>query len=262
MFPEPTELLLIGYSIESLWTPKSKSNTLTPKTNSGRHWLQEHAHQQWSLKDGARRRWQHVAASKVEYQHREELFAHMGQSHRAQVRFPGRSRRCNGLVCNPNALSHTDPASLVPCCDVETSPTPFASFVAHMPVWPPFQQVLPEHRALEQGCWGEGRFALKSATARVTTNIMVRDLDLGEPRAADGRRLEVVVDALVSGMCQLVVDATVVCTLHCDGSPHRAENMDGVVTQNWPWWGPEEEPVSWFLALRLEAACPWKPLRS
>ena len=33
-FPEPTELLLIGYSIESMWTPKSKSSTLTPKTNS------------------------------------------------------------------------------------------------------------------------------------------------------------------------------------------------------------------------------------
>ena len=34
MFPEPTELFLIGCSIESIWTPKSKSNTLTPKTNS------------------------------------------------------------------------------------------------------------------------------------------------------------------------------------------------------------------------------------
>ena len=32
MFPEPTELLLIGCSIESTRTPKSKSNTLTPKT--------------------------------------------------------------------------------------------------------------------------------------------------------------------------------------------------------------------------------------
>ena len=29
---EPTELLLIGCSIESIWTPRSKSNTLTPKT--------------------------------------------------------------------------------------------------------------------------------------------------------------------------------------------------------------------------------------
>ena len=34
MFPGPTELLLIGCSIESIWTPKSKFNILTPKTNS------------------------------------------------------------------------------------------------------------------------------------------------------------------------------------------------------------------------------------
>ena len=33
MFPEPTELRLIGYSIESIWTPKSKSSTSTPKPN-------------------------------------------------------------------------------------------------------------------------------------------------------------------------------------------------------------------------------------
>ena len=32
--PEPTELLLIGCLIELIWTPKSKSNTSTPKTNS------------------------------------------------------------------------------------------------------------------------------------------------------------------------------------------------------------------------------------
>ena len=32
--PEPTELLLIGCSIELIWTPKSKSNTSKPKTNS------------------------------------------------------------------------------------------------------------------------------------------------------------------------------------------------------------------------------------
>ena len=31
MFPELTELHLIGCSIESIWTPKSKSNTLTQK---------------------------------------------------------------------------------------------------------------------------------------------------------------------------------------------------------------------------------------
>ena len=34
MFPEPSELLLIGCSIELIWIPKFKSNTSTPKTNS------------------------------------------------------------------------------------------------------------------------------------------------------------------------------------------------------------------------------------
>ena len=32
MFPGLTELHMIGYSIEPIWTPKSKSNTSTPKT--------------------------------------------------------------------------------------------------------------------------------------------------------------------------------------------------------------------------------------
>ena len=99
---------------------------------------------------------------------------------------------------------------------------------------------------------------------------MVRDLDFAELRAADGRRLEVVVDGFpLFGGCQLVVDTTLVCALHCDGSPHRgAENLDGVVLERArrrmeqtyiEVVGPEEEPVLWFLALRLEAACPWRP---
>ena len=44
MFPEPTELLLIGCSIESIWTLKSKSNTLAPKTNSQTYWPREISH--------------------------------------------------------------------------------------------------------------------------------------------------------------------------------------------------------------------------
>ena len=34
MFPELTELPLSGCSIELIWTPKSITNTLTPRTNS------------------------------------------------------------------------------------------------------------------------------------------------------------------------------------------------------------------------------------
>ena len=83
---------------------------------------------------------------------------------------------------------------------------------------------------------GRRGFALESATARVcreaggrvTTNVMVRDLDLDDPRAEDGRRLEVVVGGLpLFGGCQLAVDATVVSALHCDGSPTQRSREHG-----------------------------------
>ena len=44
MFPEPTKLRLIGYSIESMWTRKPKSNMLTPRTNSQMYWQREISH--------------------------------------------------------------------------------------------------------------------------------------------------------------------------------------------------------------------------
>ena len=44
MFPGPTELRLIGYSIESIWTPKSKSDTSTPKTNLPTSWPKGTSH--------------------------------------------------------------------------------------------------------------------------------------------------------------------------------------------------------------------------
>ena len=44
MFPRPTQLLLIGCSIESIWTPRFKSNTLTPRTNSQTYWQKGISH--------------------------------------------------------------------------------------------------------------------------------------------------------------------------------------------------------------------------
>ena len=44
MFPEPTELLLIGCLIELIWTQKTKSSTFTPKTNSQTYWPREISH--------------------------------------------------------------------------------------------------------------------------------------------------------------------------------------------------------------------------
>ena len=88
---------------------------------------------------------------------------------------------------------------------------------------------------------GRRGFALESVAARicreaggrVTSNVMVRDLDLPVPDTSDSRRLEVVVDGLpLYGGCQLAVDTTLVCALHCDGSLHRgAADAVGVVAQ-------------------------------
>ena len=64
----------------------------------------------------------------------------------------------------------------------------------------------------------------------MTTNVLLRDLDLGFVGAeADGRRLEIVVDglSLFSG-AQLAVDTTLVCALRRDGRPTtRAAVEDG-----------------------------------
>ena len=69
------------------------------------------------------------------------------------------------------------------------------------------------------------------AGARVTTNILVRDLDLAEPNAPDGGRLEVGVDGLpLFGGAQLAIDTTLVSTLHENGLPRRAA-VDGAALQ-------------------------------
>ena len=66
------------------------------------------------------------------------------------------------------------------------------------------------------------------ARGRVSTNVLVRDLDVAVPDALDGRRLEVVADGLpLFGGAQLAVDTTV-SPLHADGSPHR-HAADGAV---------------------------------
>ena len=66
--------------------------------------------------------------------------------------------------------------------------------------------------------------------ARVSTNVMVRDLDVLAPQALDSRRLEVVAEGLpLFGGMQLAIDATLVSPLHCDGTARPgAAHIDGV----------------------------------
>ena len=121
------------------------------------------------------------------------------------------------------------------CCDVSSSHCLFRCILAGVAV-KLTSLATTEHCVHKQACWAKrvriGKCdsqSLPGGRWRVTTNVMVRDLDLDDPRAADARRLEVVVDGSpLCGGCQLAVDATVVSALHCDGSPHRGA-VDGVV---------------------------------
>ena len=63
----------------------------------------------------------------------------------------------------------------------------------------------------------------------MTTNVLLRDLDVGMHNVADGRRLEVVADGLpLFGGAQLAIDTTLVCALRRGGNPtHNAANEDG-----------------------------------
>ena len=63
----------------------------------------------------------------------------------------------------------------------------------------------------------------REAGARVTTNILVRDLDLAEPNATDG-------PLPLFGGAQLAIDTTLVSTLHANGLPRRA-GVDGAALQ-------------------------------
>ena len=79
------------------------------------------------------------------------------------------------------------------------------------------------------GFWaGEGS-RWRVLGARVSTNVMLRDLDISPPQNSDGRRLEVVAEGLtLFGGCQLALDATLVSPLHGDGTHRRgADITDG-----------------------------------
>ena len=65
--------------------------------------------------------------------------------------------------------------------------------------------------------------------ARVSTNVMVRDLDIVQGNS-DSRRLEVIAEGLsLIGRVQLALDATLVFAHHGDGTPLRkADTTNGV----------------------------------
>ena len=178
--------------------------------------------------------WQHVVASKSD-----EVFASMPDSVVAAVRSQGGSGAGLALSCSPTCRTTRLEAQLfrVTLLRRLQLPLPFTerSCRCGLPL-----DSLGHHRAAcaRAGVLGKRGWALESIAARicregggrVTTNVLVRDLDLALPGAvADGRRLEVVVDGLpLFGGAQLAVDTTLVCALRSDGRPTtRAAVEDG-----------------------------------
>ena len=66
--------------------------------------------------------------------------------------------------------------------------------------------------------------------ARVSTNVMVRDLDLSQVPGVDGRRLEVVAEGLsLFEGAQLAIDATLVSAFRGDGTARVGKHTPGAV---------------------------------
>ena len=92
--------------------------------------------------------------------------------------------------------------------------------------------VFGHHRAAcaAAGVLGRRGFVVESAVAqfcreggaRVSTNVMVRDLDISQSYSTDSRRLEVIAEGLsLFGGGQLAIDATLVSVLRKDGTAKR-----------------------------------------
>ena len=195
-----------------------------------------------ALDPGSDRGWQQVVSSKVEHEHREEVFGRLSPSHRAQVRSQAGPGAGLALSATPTHFLTRIPSHLFRVVMLRRLRLPLPPSLHTCRCGRQIDK-FGHHRAscARAGVLGRRGFALESATARVcreaggrvTQNVMVRDLDLAEPQPADGRRLEVVVDGLpLFGGCQLAVDATIVSALPAWSSKEPDEERSAPA-RNW-----------------------------
>ena len=188
------------------------------------------------------RGWQCEAAARVEENHREfQVFPALSSAERALLRAQGGA---GGGVA----------FSAIPSCPLMRIDTPLFRVLLlrrlHLPLSPSSRfcrcgrplDLCGHHRAAcaQAGVLGRRGNAVESAAARicreagarVTTNIFVRDLDLGAP-ITDARRLEVVTDGLpLHGGRQLAIDTTLVSTLKSNGEARRrTADFDGAALE-------------------------------
>ena len=187
-----------------------------------------------------RRGWQHEASSRVERKHREEeLFPQMTPASRALIRSQAGPGAGLALSTSPLCLLTRFPSQVFRVILLRRLQLPLP-LTARNCRCGHHLDVFGNHRAAcaRAGVLSRRGFALESVIARVcreaggrvTTNVLLRDLDLEIADRTDARRLEVAVDGLpLFGGAQLAIDATIVSPLRGDGSARRgAAGEDGV----------------------------------
>ena len=171
----------------------------------------------------SQRGWQHEAASRVEWAHREaQLFPRMSDPAKVLVRSHGGPGAALALpTCPTCPLTKLDPhlfrVVLLRRLQMPLLPTVRSCRCGRL------LDSCGHHRAAcaRAGVLGKRGYALESVVARicyeaggrVATNLLVRELGLVGVPAADGRRLEVVVDGLpLHAGVQLAIDTALVGT--------------------------------------------------
>ena len=151
---------------------------------------------------GVRRGWQHEAASHADRHFREHvLFDRLPPRDRAQVRSQAGPGASSALTALPTSYHTRIPAHLFRVTLFRRLRLPLPLTSHRCRCGRPIDS-FGHHRAscARSGVLGQRGFALESAAARicreaggrVTTNVLVRDLDLVAPNPLDSRRLEVV----------------------------------------------------------------------
>ena len=125
-------------------------------------------------------------------------------------------------------------------------------------------------RAAQEGFWAGGvsqqRVAqiFREGGARVSTNVMLRDLDIAPPHRNNLRRLEVGAEGLtLFGVCQLAIDATVSTLLGRHSKERTYPELcqrDGrarlVVVAGEGRWSHETKALLWSLVCAKAASLP------
>ena len=212
------------------------------------------------------RGWQHEAASRIESWWLDEfVLPRMEEFARAVVRSQGGSGAGLALrACPTCRVTQLEPQQLRVLL-LRRLQLPLPLSVHSCRCGRPLDQ-FGHHRAAcaRAGILGKRGYALESVVARicleaggrVTTNVLLRELDFGLVGEADGQRLEVVADGLpLCGGAQLAIDTTVVSALQSDGRARpRAANTPGVALEAelvWP------RARSRLVVFGVEVGGPW-----